>query len=381
MKKIKVLETGFTAPFGKGGMEVMAWEWYENIDRTKVTIDFMGTALSDEKYVKYMADNGSKFFLIEKSRNTVIRIIKKINYVRKTARENNYDIVHIHAANAWMAFQYYIAAKPYCSRIIIHSHSTGIGLDSTKMNAVGKIKFILHKICRHLMNSKKIIRLCCSETAAEWMFPKKYKAALIKNGIRTSDFVFNEKIRKNVRKKIGAGNRFVIGHIGRFSYSKNHDFLIDIFEEVYKKNPDSLLLLIGMGALEDRIKEKVRNAGLEDNVIFYGTSDKVNELYNAMDCFVLPSHFEGLGIVAVEAQAAGLCALCSDAVPLEAKATELLEFMPLSESSLAWAEKILGYNNSYERRDMSADIKKEGYDIKTSAKQLEEIYIGCTKKN
>ncbi len=380
MKQVKVLETGFGVPFGMGGMEVMAWKWYENIDRTKVAIDFMGTALSDEKYVKYMTDNGSKFFLIEKSRNTMVRIIKKLKYVRKTVRENNYDVVHIHAANAWTAFQYYIAAKPYCGRIIIHSHSTGIGIDSTKMNTVGKIKFILHKICRHMMNSKKIIRLCCSENAAEWMFPKKYKAILIKNGIRTSDYVFNKQIRKNVREKIGTGNRFVIGHIGRFSYQKNHDFLIDIFEKIYKKNSDSLLLLIGTGTLEPRIKEKVRNAGIEDNVIFYGTSDNVSELYNAMDCFVLPSHFEGLGIVAVEAQTAGLCALCSDAVPFEAKATGLLEFMSLSESAEKWAEKILGYNNSYERRDMSADIKKEGYDIKTSAKQLEEIYIGCTKK-
>ena len=170
-------------------------------------------------------------------------------------------------------------------------------------------------------------------------------------------------------------NKFVIGNIGRFSIQKNHEFLLDIFNEVLKKNPNAVLLLIGDGPLENKIKEKTKNLGIEKSVIFYGTTSSTNKLYQAMDCFVLSSLFEGLPIVLVEAQAAGLKTLCSDAITQEAKITGLLDYLPLSGTQEKWAEKILSYNDRYERKDLFKEVKNAGYDIKQSAKRLEEIYV------
>ncbi|MDE7293181.1 MAG: glycosyltransferase [Oscillospiraceae bacterium] len=384
MEKIKVLEAGFGLPFGRGGMEVIAWDWYKNLDHDKFAVDFMGEALSDEKYMKIMSENGSIFFRvskIKKNKNKLFGFLKKIKSISNIIKENNYDIVHIHATNAFGAFRYYIAAMPYCRHIIVHSHSTGIGTDDIKMDMSGNLRAVLHKICRLLMNNKKTVRLSCSEAAAEWMFPKKYKYTVVKNGINSSDFVFDENIRCRIRRELGTENKFVIGHVGRFSYAKNHVFLIDIFEEIHKKEPDSILLLVGSGSSEEHIKKKVRRARLEDSVIFYGSADNVNELYTAMDCFVFPSHFEGLGIAAVEAQAAGLRTFCSDGVPHEARITELSEYIPLSDSAEKWAEKILACKNGYERRNMSEEIKKTGWDIKISAKKLEALYLDLKEKS
>ena len=203
----------------------------------------------------------------------------------------------------------------------------------------------------------------------------KYDYTIVNNGIDTEKFVFDKQVRDKIRTGLKIENKFVVGHIGRFSYQKNHEFLIDIFNEVYKKNSNAVLLLLGCGELEKQIREKVHILGLDKAVIFNGTVSNANEFYQAMDCFVLPSHFEGLGIVAVESQASGLKTLCSDVVPKEAQITNLLEFMSLSDTAEAWAEKVLSYDNRYGRRDMSDEIKKSGFDIKYSAKQLEGLYF------
>ena len=122
------------------------------------------------------------------------------------------------------------------------------------------------------------------------------------------------------------------------------------------------------------------NLGLDSAVYFYGTTPNTSELYQAMDCFVFPSQFEGLGIAAIEAQAAGLKTLCSDTIPQEAQITDLMQYMSLADDTKRWAEKILSYNNGYKRRDMSVEIKKAGYDIVNSAKLLEDLYLECAKK-
>lgn len=380
MEKIKILEANI-GNLGKGGIETFVWGLCEKIDSNRFSVDFLFKIQPNDNYIKQINARANKFFYIgADNSNKIVKQFKKFFFIRKVVKSNKYACIHIHTSTSFDTFIYYIACKSFCDNLIIHSHSTGIEANSIQHSSNDKFKYLLHKIFRHLICAKDITRLACSDLAAEWMYPSKYNYSIINNGIETSKFIFNQQIRDKIRLELKVENKFVVGHIGRFSYAKNHDFLIDIFNEVYKRNKNSVLLLVGTGELENQIKDKVHSLGLDDTVIFYGTTYNANELYQAMDCFVLPSHFEGMPMVLAEAQAASLKCLCSDVITKEAQITDLLEYMPLSDSAEKWAEKILSYNNDYMRKDMSSEIKKAGYDIKQSANQLEALYCSCSNK-
>ncbi|MCM1524577.1 MAG: glycosyltransferase, partial [Ruminococcus sp.] len=239
-----------------------------------------------------------------------------------------------------------------------------------------KVRKFINDRCKRLLSESDFIRLASSRAAADWMYTLKYDFTVINNGIEIPRFIFRRETRDDVRSALGMENKFVIGHVGRFVYPKNHSFLLDIFKEIYSRNKNAVLFLVGSGSFERDIRKKADDLGIENAVVFYGAASNADQLYQAMDCFVFPSHFEGLGIAAVEAQAAGLKTLCSDTVPAEAQITDLLEYMSLSDTAEKWAEKILSYNNGYKREDMSEQIKNAGYDINQSAKQVEELYFG-----
>lgn len=380
MEKVKILEIG-PGNFGIGGRSVITWNWYLNWNLKKLQIDFLSCDMAPDNYLNTIKHNGGNFYFIEGFHNQLLisKPIKKFIFAFKVSKLNHYSCVHIHSSNSLETFIYYTAVKPFCRKIFIHSHNMNVDCNSTTPNFSAKIKKLLHKICRYLLYGKNITYLACSASAAKWMFPpkilKKNQYSIIKNGIAISNFISSHETRKRIRSELKLENKFVIGHIGRFAYQKNHLFLIEVFNEVYKKNQNSVLLLIGKGELENDIKQYVQSLGLEDAVYFYGTASNTYELYQGMDCFVFPSHFEGLGIVAIEAQAAGLKTLCADTIPREAKITELLEYMPLSASAKNWAEKILSYNTGYEHKDMSIQVKEFGYDIADSSKQLENLYL------
>lgn len=169
-------------------------------------------------------------------------------------------------------------------------------------------------------------------------------------------------------------NKLVFGHIGRFSIQKNHEFLIEIFNEIHKENKDSILLLIGTGELEDNIKEKVKLLGLDKNIKFLGIRNDINELLNAMDAFLLPSFFEGLPVVGVEAQATGLPVFTSNKVTKELPISELSFYYSLKLSAKEWSEKILNAINDIKRTNMTDSIRKKGYDVKLAAKLMQEYY-------
>lgn len=376
--EIKVLEVG-PGNFGKGGISVIAWRWYSKFDQKKFTVDFASAISPEKKYTDIIKSNGGEFYCIASVKNKIIKQFEKVSRLRKIVKKNQYDCIHIHADNAFTMAVFYFAVRKYCDNIIIHAHSTGIDGGSTKKNFLMNFKRFLHGLCRPLIRGKNAAYLACSDAAAKWLFPagiyKTRRFTVIANGIETHKFAYDPNIRNEVRKALSITDKFVIGNVGRFSYPKNHDFLIDIFEEVYKRNNSAVLLLIGRGELEEKIKNKVSVLGLDKAVIFYGTSSDVHKLYQAMDCFVFPSHFEGLGMAAIEAQAAGLKTICADTIPEEAKITELFEYMSLNDPAEKWADKLLSCNNGYERKDMSDEIDKKGYNILQSAKQIEELYL------
>lgn len=374
MKQIKVLECCMRA-FGYGGAEVMVWNWYQNFDYKKIKTDFVINLNNDEKmdrqFEMVINRNGGRLYKII-SNNKIIQQLKRFHFLHKLAKNNQYDCIHIHASNAFTAFIYYSAVNKYCKKVIIHSHNSDID------GKFSKIKQLLHKQFRVFIKGENVIRVACSTLAAKWMYPPKFylnkNYIVIKNGIETKKFIYNPEIRHKLRKKLGIEDKFVIGHVGRFAHQKNHNFLIDVFNIVYRNNSDTVLLLIGSGDLENEIKDKIHKLGLEKAVIFYGQTENVSSLYQVMDYFVFPSFYEGLPITLIEAQASGLKILCSDSITSECKISSLMEFISLSEPPQNWAHYI-NKNKNYRRTDMSIEIKENGFDIMESSSQLLSLYL------
>jgi glycosyltransferase involved in cell wall biosynthesis len=204
---------------------------------------------------------------------------------------------------------------------------------------------------------------------------------LISNAIDASDFSFGAQKRGRIREEFGFNDdTLVVGHVGSFWAVKNHTFLIDVFSILEKINNTAKLLLVGNGGRMEEIREKVKNLGLCDKVIFTGIRTDVSDLMQAMDIFVFPSLYEGLGIALIEAQAAGLPCVVSDTIPHEAYLTDLVDSESLSAPAENWAEKVLS-KRAIPRTDRRAEIAAHGFDITTEAVKLQEFYLKAYEQN
>ena len=284
-------------------------------------------------------------------------------------KSEKYDVIHIHSSQlSPLAIASLSSKMNNIEKIILHSHSSG--LNNVK-----------HKIAKLLLNPLFFICptdfIACSMAAGESKFPKfvvKNKLEIIKNGIDLDRFNINEEKRDEYRNKLGCtDDDMIIGHVGRFSDEKNHEFIIDLFSELHKKDNRYKLLLVGDGELKDSIQSKAEALGLSDFITFTGNVDNVQDYMQAIDLFILPSKYEGLGIVGVEAQACGLPCIFSTGVPEEAKLTDNVEFLSLEDKNqwIETVEKMIKMPKS----DNTEIIRTSGYDIKDTARRLEEIYL------
>jgi glycosyltransferase involved in cell wall biosynthesis len=365
-EKIRVLQV-----FGQmnvGGAETMIMNIYYNIDRSRLQFDFV--VHTEEKCYfdnKIMSMGGMIYHIPRyngKNHFQYIKIWK--NFFKK---HPEYKIIHGHIRST--AAIYLKIAKNFGLITISHSHSTsyGYGLSAFVKNI---FKYPIKYIADYLF--------ACSESAGRWLYGEKAlksdKFYIIKNAIDLDKFIFNEKIRIKKRKELKIDDKNVIGHVGRFHPVKNHRFLIDIFKEINKKNKNSVLLLIGDGDLKKSIKTKVDKLGIADNVIFMGFRSDLSELYQAMDVFLFTSHYEGLPVVLIEAQAAGLPCIINDTIPAETKITELITVCELKKSPLYYAESVLKHFKNKKRINTIEILKLKGYDVKDSSKWLQEFYLG-----
>lgn len=302
--------------------------------------------------------------------NFIFKQIRTCLKFWKLLRREKIDVIHIHSDVAYKLFLYgTVAVMSSNAKVIVHSHSTNIE------GSHRVIKKYLQNICRHLLGFLPVTRLACSVVAAEWMYCNPYnkKAILIKNGIDTEKFRFNPEIRQIEREKLGlTDDNFLIGTVGRFSYPKNPEYLLRVFEVVYANHPNARLLWVGEGERKSYIVSEANKRGIANAIIFYGTSEHVERLYQAMDCFVLPSRFEGLGIVVIEAQASGLPCVVSDKVPSEVQLTGLVEFISLNDIK-EWKIKIEKNMNSI-RRDTKEKIVEAGYDVQSEVAKIQDLY-------
>ena len=286
-------------------------------------------------------------------------------------RKEKYDIVHIHGNSANMAIELFAVVLGGVKVRIAHSHNTAT------------MHPFMHNLLWPMFSKLCTTCLACGEDAGKWLYKDKHFIVL-NNGIQTKDSAFSEEKRNAVRKELGIqDDEVLLGHVGNFIEQKNHSFLIDIFSEIHSANPKYKLLLISDGMLMPIIKDKVHSLGLDDAVIFLGKTLKVSDYLQAMDLFLLPSLHEGLPVVLVEAQAAGLICAVSNTVAKEADLTESCVFLPI-DSTAPWAEvvKKLRYKKRNREEDSTnniALIKEKGYDIEQNADKLRQIYVNTSE--
>ena len=353
-----------------GGLESVVMNYYRNIDREKIQFDF----IIDEDSTHIPRDEieslGGRIYLVPPYQH----IFKYMKTLKKLFKNNSYRIVHSHL-NTLSVFPLYCAKLAKVPVRIAHSHSTS-NKKEWKKNI---LKNILKPFSKMFANQY----FACSKWAGEWLFGEKVyqqgKIKIINNAIDLEKFTYNLETREKKRKELGLEGKFVVGHIGRFVKQKNHEFLIDVFEKLQQKIDNATLLLIGDGPLEKKVQQKIQELGIQEKVIFLGVREDVGEIYQAMDIFILPSIYEGLGMVAVEAQLADLPTFVSDEVPKEAKVTERIEFIKLSENSDVWSEKILNGMKEQKKERTIVDATDSVYNIKEQSKKLESYYIEKNK--
>jgi glycosyltransferase involved in cell wall biosynthesis len=346
----------------RAGQETFIMNMYRHIDRTKIQFDFIVHTEEKCDYDDEITGLGGRIYRVPTKKQN---LFKNLNEIRKIVRDGKYKIVHRHTEHAMILVDLLAAKCGGADTLITHSHST-----STKHS-------LSHIMLRPLLNRITTLKIACSKPAGIWLFGRHSGFLTINNAIDAKAYSYNKTIRYELRRELGLDDKLVLGHIGRFTYAKNHEFLLEIFCEVLKINDQAVLMLIGDGELRKSIEKKALNLKVKEKIMFTGIIGNVNEYLQAIDVFVFPSIYEGLGIVAIEAQASGIPCIVSETLPEEISVTDLVSFLSLKESPKVWADKIIEAVQKNVRRDTYNDISNANYDIVDNARQLEKIYIGC----
>lgn len=365
---MRVLQIGMSK--GYGGVESFVMTYFRSLKDSGIVFDFVdlygdGLAYSDE----ILALGGRIYTLYNYKKHPLAarRQLKRI------LSENGYDCVHIHMLSAANLIPLTVCLQAGITPVV-HSHNN---------DTVGILKKTLHTLNLPFLRNSRAVKLACGEEAGRWMFGAK-PFAVVPNAIAVDRFRYREENRRKYREKCGAGEEtLVLGFVGRLEYQKNPLFLPDILA-VLKENgrEDCKLLLIGEGSMEAQMRQKAEQLGVADRVIFAGRQLDVGNWLSAMDVFLLPSHFEGLCICAVEAQCAGLPALFAEGVPRETALTDLPVFLPTDKGAEIWAETIEKQHLRTQTRDAYAvRMENSPYSVTASSEMLKEIYLRAAQES
>ena len=359
MKRILCILSSLDA----GGAETFLMKVYRALPADAYQIDFI-VSVSGGSYTKEVLQRGGRIYEIPQRTKDFIGAFRGILSVVK---ENHYDTVLKLGENA-LSVTDLIAAKLGGARVLALracNAPTGLSLKSR----------LVHRLFRPLLNCIATVKLAPSDLAAAFMFGKKQQVNLLHNGVDLRQYHYEEADRQRIRDEFALGEKLVVGHVGRFQEQKNHRFLIDIFAGIRALRPDAVLVLVGTGDLEPMLREKIRERGLEDAVIFTGLRFDVPQLLSAMDVFVFPSFFEGMPNTVIEAQASGLPCVIADTITKEADITGLVTYLSLEQTAGHWAQTALCVA-AQERADPTAAFLAQGYDMEHVAQEFLRL-LGC----
>jgi glycosyltransferase involved in cell wall biosynthesis len=362
---IRVLQ--IVPSLSREGLQTFIMNVYRTIDRSTIQFDFL-TRDHNGDYAEEIRSLGGKVYEIQGRKLGYFGYQKAIRlFFKQHAAE--YSAVHMHLSLLFLS-SILIYPKQYGIKVrILHSHSSSF---------IGPLTYrIAHYLEKPFVRYLATDYFGCSDKAIDWMY--KYtgvrkKAIIVKNGIDAGRFKYNLQIREKVRNMLSLGDCQVLGHVGRFSKVKNHEFIIDVFNSYHNSWPNSKLVLVGDGELMPYIKQKAKSLGLGECVIFLGSRRDISEILQALDFFIMPSLYEGLPVSLVEAQCSGLPILASDTISSEAKLTDNLYFYSLENSPDLWAERVHDILEHFTRRDTSRIIVNQGFDIGQTTEFLKKVY-------
>lgn len=361
---IKILQYGLTDNLG--GIETYLLKLTKNIDRTKFQFDFLILGSDKPCFYEELKELGCRFHFVTDRRKNPIANYKEIS----TLLDNShYDIVHCNLNSLSYITPALLAAQKKIPTIV-HSRNAGI--------PTSRVSRILHRINSKRLLKTKIKKLAVSNLAGEWMFEDDSEFLVINNGIDVQKYKYNESDRELIRNEfnIDKSEKLLI-HTGAFREQKNHDFLIDIFNKVYKENQNTKLMLVGSGNLENDIKAKIKRLNLNDSVIFTGNRDDIPSLLSAADFFIFPSLYEGFPNSVIEAETSGLPCIISDSITKEVVINNNCFQLSLDKSAEYWAGKIVNIlEKGITFRDKASEkVNSTGFSVGNEVKKIEQLYL------
>ena len=358
----------------KNGTETFIMNIFRHINHNKFSFDFLTFSDKKEGFYDEIISLGGQIYNIPPRRKGILSYHKNLkNFFSDHSDE--YDAVHLHGMSLTTIAPLYYSKKYGIKQRIMHIHgATCEGINNKILHRLNKQR--ISKIATHWLG--------CSCSALDWGYKNlacRRKGIIIKNGIDIQKFRYQQNIREQVRSSLNLKpDTLVIGHIGTFNALKNHDFLIDVFQQVHKQKKDSKLICVGEGQLMDSVRMKVNKYNLDDDVLFLGKVDNVHQLLNAFDIFVFPSLSEGLGFVALEAQANGLPGIASTGVPSDVSLSKHFLRIPLTNGKDYWGDQIIKLAE-YGRNEIDNESPIFNFSIDNTIRQIEELYSEGEKIN
>lgn len=360
------------SPLEVGGIANMMISIQNHLDRGMINFDYLVLHDQKEAHEETVRALGSEKIVVtaDDVKLKILRPLVRISRFRKVCRERNIQLMHFNVDTALMVLNILGAKLGGVKHITAHSHTAGFVYP-------GKLDKLAHYLCRPFFPLVCDRFWACSHKSARFLFPasvvKHGKYQVIPNGISAEKFDYREDTRQKVRRELGVEGKFVLGHAGRFTAAKNHLYLIDLFKAVREKDPDSVLVLFGIGELMEQVKQKVARENLSDSVIFYGVTDRIHEMYQGMDVFLMPSIFEGLPVAGVEAQVSGLPCVFASTVTDEVDICGISTFLDLDAPVEQWVDAILAAKGQ-PRKSYLEQICNAKYDIQSTADTFTEAY-------
>lgn len=366
---LRVLQVGMTRNLG--GIETYLIEQFRHLDKTKIDYDFVNiTGEYSICYEDEILASGSKIFkVVSRHKNPLLHYWQWFNILLQ--HKGVYDVIVLNTNSLEYVFPLVLGKVFGIPVRVIHSHNSGFE------NKQGLARRLLVGMNKKLLAWSANLRFACSQYAGKWMF-KDNPYHVIYNAIDIHKYDADLAVRDEMRQALNLDTALTLLHVGRFSYQKNHSFLLDIFKEVHSIQPDSVLLLVGDTTEESEflrdVKRKIGEYGLENSVRLLGRRDDVNRIMQAADVLVMPSFFEGLTVVGIEAQACDLPLLLSDTVTKELGLLPSTQFISLDAGAKAWAEVIVN-SKQHNRRSRYEELKAAGYDIAFETERVEKLLI------
>lgn len=345
------------------GISSVIMNYCRGLSQDEFDINIIAGAPINSIHRKEAEKNGIEIYELPSRKKQSCKYYIELNKILKNGK---FDIVEVHGNSATITIELFIAWINKIKIRIAHSHN------STCTNKK------LHKMLYPVFNRLYTHGFACSKMAGEWLFHDK-PFVVIPNGFVTEKFKYNPNDRRYIRKKLGLKeDDFLIGHVGRFNYQKNQEFLLEVFKEIVEKKNNSWLVLVGTGPDFEKIQKLIEVHPYRERIIVYGETNETEKIYSSMDVFVFPSRYEGLGMVAVEAQISGLPCIVSDVVPKDIIVGNEVRFVSLQENCAKWAEIICKCQKDNDARTEFFEKNEKliyGYDIQKGIQKLEKIYF------